>query len=91
MVPLTRVRKFGEGPWVDVEPPPDGGCVFCDVARGCLKAPGDVIFFETDGGRVQRTECIGLASDGSPAFYCFESAPEEAELAIARYSATGPA
>ena len=74
----TRVRKFGEGPWVDVERPPDEGCVFCDVARECLKAVGDVIFFETEAGAVQRTECIGLASDRSAAFYCFESSREEA-------------
>lgn len=86
-VMITRVRKFGDGgAFLDVDHT-EGECAFCVVARGNLTAAGDVIFFETDAGRVQRTECIGLASDGSPAFYCFESAPDEAQLAIARYSA----
>src|SRR3982751_5411687 len=76
-----RVRKMGEGPWLELEPAE--GCVFCELAAGSLKAEGDVIFFETDAGAVQRVECIGLASDRSPGFFCFTSSREEAERAIA--------
>jgi len=75
---ITRVRKLGEGPWLDVEHEAEGDCIFCELARGGLKAAGDVIFFETDAGAVQRTECIGLASDQSAAFFCVESSREEA-------------
>jgi len=78
-----RIRKFGEsGPWLDVEHVPVEQCGFCAAAYGNLKAVGDVIFFETPEGYVQRTECIGLASDGSPAFECWESDREEAEREI---------
>jgi|SRR3982751_1083024 len=76
-----RVRKMGEGPWLELEPAE--GCVFCELAAGSLKAEGDVIFFETDAGAVQRVECIGLASDRSPGFFCFTSSREEAEREIA--------
>jgi hypothetical protein len=81
---IMRVRKFGEaGPWVEVEHVPVDQCGFCAVAQGNLKAVGHVIFFETADGHVQRTECIGLASDGSPAFECWESDREEAQREIA--------
>jgi hypothetical protein len=81
---IMRVRKFGEsGPWVEVEHTPVQACGFCAVASGSLKAVGDVIFFENSDGHVQRTECVGLASDGSPAFECWESDREEAEREIA--------
>lgn len=73
-----RIRKLGEVEWVDVELGEDDFCVFCEVARGSLKAPGQVIYFETEAGTVQRTECVGVASDGSAGFLCWESSREEA-------------
>lgn len=82
----TRVRKLGEGPWVEVEHEPEA-CIFCELANGSLKSVGDVIYFETDAGAVQRTECIGFASNGAAAFFCFESSREEAEHEIAAHAA----
>jgi len=81
----TRLRKLGEGPWAEFEHEP-GECIFCTLANGGLKAVGDVIYFETDAGAVQRTECIGFASNGAPAFFCFESSREEAEQEIAAHA-----
>jgi len=81
----TRVRKLGVGwPWVTVE---SEDCVFCVLAAQNLKNVGEVIFFETAAGAVQRTECIGVASDGAPAFFCFECTREEALEEIAAAAA----
>lgn len=87
---ITRVRKLGEGPWVDVEHEADE-CIFCELARGGLKAAGEVIFFETEAGAVQRTECIAVVSDQLPAFFCVECSREEALQEIAAATATVPA
>ena len=73
-----KVRKLGEGSWLEVAPPADGDCLFCELARGSLKRAGEVIYFETDAGAVQRTECVGVASDGSAGFLCWESSRAEA-------------
>lgn len=81
---ITRLRKLGDGPWpwVDVEHEADE-CVFCEVASRCLKAAGAVIFFETEAGAVQRTECIAVAPTKLATFFCIECSRDEALQEIA--------
>lgn len=82
---ISKLRKFGEEEFHDVEHHEDDSCVFCEAARKLfVRWPTEgyaVAFIENEKGEVRRIE--GSNVDGTNVFVCAESSADQANAEIA--------